>query len=88
MGRSAVAVRSGPCGSGSRLALPIRNEETGETQTVTQFGVRVPQEMYERIARDKRDDGIVQFNRFAVKRRGTLAVDYLMPFEGGMITQW
>ncbi len=73
---------------GRRLSLPIRNEETGETQTVSMFGVRVPQEMYERVAQDKRDDGIVQFNRFAVKRRGTLALDYLMPFEGGMITAW
>ncbi len=52
------------------------------------FGVRVPQDMFERIARDKRDDGIVQLNRFGVKRRGQLQPDYLMPFEGGMITKW
>jgi hypothetical protein len=88
LGRNHYLIVEAIAPDGRRLALPIRNEETGETQTVTQFGVRVPQEMFERIARDKRDDGIVQFNRFAVKRRGTLAVDYLMPFEGGMITQW
>jgi hypothetical protein len=30
----------------------------------------------------------VQRNRLGVKRRGVLAVDYLMPFEGGFITEW
>jgi hypothetical protein len=73
---------------GRRLALPIRNEETGETETVSIWGMRVPQDMFERIARDKRDDGIVQLNRFGVKRRGALEAEYLMPFEGGMITKW
>ena len=73
---------------GRKLSLPIRNEETGETSVVDKFGVRVPQATFEAVAADKRDDGIVQKNRFGVKRRGTLAVDYLMPFDGGMITKW
>jgi hypothetical protein len=68
--------------------LPIRNEETGETTMVEKFGVRVPQATFEAVAADKRDDGIVQRNRFGIKRRGTLAVEYLMPYEGGMITKW
>jgi uncharacterized protein DUF6384 len=73
---------------GQKLSLPIRNEETGAVETVSKFGVRVPQDTFETVARDKRDDGIVQKNRFGVKRRGTLAVDYEMPFEGGFITRW
>ncbi len=73
---------------GRKLSLPIRNEETGETKTVSRFGVRVPQETYAAVADDKRDDGIVQRNQFGVKRRGRLSVDYLMPFEGGAITAW
>ncbi|MCL4767040.1 MAG: hypothetical protein KJZ80_12445 [Hyphomicrobiaceae bacterium] len=73
---------------GRKLPLPIRNEETGETKTVGTFGVRVPQETYAAVAQDKRDDGIVQKNRFGVKRRGRLSVDYLMPFDGGAITDW
>jgi hypothetical protein len=44
--------------------------------------------VFETVALDKRDDGIVQRNRFAVKRRGTLTVEYEMPFEGGFITKW
>src|SRR5262249_32607400 len=73
---------------GRKLTLPIRNEEPGVTETVSKFGVRVPQATFEAVARDKRDDGIVQKNRFGVKQRGTLNVNYEMPFEGGFITKW
>jgi hypothetical protein len=73
---------------GEKLNLPIRNEETGTVETVSKFGVRVPQDTFDAVARDKRDDGIVQKNRFGVKRRGMLEVDYEMPFEGGFITKW
>jgi hypothetical protein len=73
---------------GSKLSLPIRNEEDGVTRNVTKFGLRIPQSTYDAIAQDKRDDGIVQRNRFGVKRRGMLEPEYLMPFEGGTITSW
>jgi hypothetical protein len=73
---------------GQKLRLPIRNEETGETHEVDKFGVRVPQATFDAVAADRRDDGIVQRNRFGAKKRGTLAVDYMMPFEGGTITKW
>lgn len=68
--------------------LPVRNEETGLTETVEKFGVRVPQSVFDAVGADKRDDGIVQKNKFGHKRRGTLNIDYAMPFEGGMITRW
>ncbi len=73
---------------GRKLSIPVRNEETGATETVAKFGVRVPQRVFEAVAQDKRDDGIVQRNRFGMKPRGTLVVDYQMPFEGGFITKW
>jgi Family of unknown function (DUF6384) len=73
---------------GEKLSLPIRNEETGTVVTVSKFGVRVPPDTFETVARDKRDDGIVQKNQFGVKQRGMLAVNYEMPFEGGFITSW
>jgi hypothetical protein len=73
---------------GSKLSLPIRNEETGVIENVSKFGVRVPEATFEAVARDKRDDGIVQKNRFGAKRRGMLAAEYEMPFEGGFITKW
>jgi hypothetical protein len=74
--------------NGTKLSLPIRNEEDGITTTTTKFGMRIPQSVYDAIAKDKRDDGIVQGNRFGVKRRGMLEPEYLMPFEGGTITSW
>jgi hypothetical protein len=73
---------------GSKLSIPVRNEETGTTETVAKFGVRVPQATFEAVFQDKRDDGIIQKNLFGVKRRGTLATDYQMSFEGGFITKW
>jgi hypothetical protein len=73
---------------GRKLSIPVRNEETGAVETVAKFGVRVPQATFEAVSQDKRDDGIIQKSLFGVKRRGTLAVDYQMPFEGGFITKW
>lgn len=74
--------------SGDVVPLPIRNEETGRTETVSKWGVRVPQATFETIRADKSDDGIVQRNILGEKRRGTLAVDYLMPVDDGAITEW
>lgn len=73
---------------GRKLKLPIRNEETGETATVDKFGVRVPESTWSAVAEDKRDDGIVQRNKFGIKRRGTLKIEYLMAHEDGAITKW
>jgi hypothetical protein len=74
--------------NGHKLALPIRNEETGTTETVTKFGVRVPEAVFEAVRRDKADDGIVQKNIFGIRKRGSQAIEYQMPFEGGYITKW
>ena len=73
---------------GRKLSIRVRNEETGATETASKFGVRVSQQVYDAAVQDKRDDGIIQRNRFGVKRHGTLTVDYQMPFEGGFITKW
>jgi hypothetical protein len=73
---------------GERLKLPVRNEETGMVETVTKFGVRVPESVYEEVRRDKTDDGIVRKNILGIKQRGKLAVDYQMAHEDGFITRW
>jgi len=73
---------------GRKIKLPIRSEETGETSTVDKFGVRVPEATWSAVAEDKRDDGIVQRNRFGIKRRGTLKIEYLMAHDDGAITKW
>ena len=74
--------------SGKTLTVHVTNEETGETEAVSRWALRVDQEMYERIAADKQDDGIIQNNRFGVKHRGYLEPDYASPISGGAITRW
>jgi len=74
--------------NGRRLRVPIENEETGVTQTVSSWGMRVDEETYNRVAQDKTDDGIIQDDTFGEKRAGRLEPDYLFPTTGGSITTW
>jgi hypothetical protein len=73
---------------GRTLSLPITSEEDGRTETVSKWGVRVSEDVFNEVRRDKEDDGIVQRNRLGEKRRGRLEPDYLMPVLGGAITKW
>ncbi len=73
---------------GRVLSLPVQSEEDGKTATVSKFGVRINADVFNQIARDKQDDGIVQRNRLGEKRRGELDVNYAFPVMGGRITQW
>jgi hypothetical protein len=73
---------------GRVLSLPILSEEDGRTETVGKFGVRIAPDVFNAIASDKRDDGIVQRNRLGEKKRGELDVTYAMPVMSGYITKW
>ncbi len=74
--------------SSTPLALPILNEETGLTETVEMWGLRVPEEVYRAVEQDKMDDGIIQQNRVGVKEEGFLDPEYFVSATGGMVTQW
>lgn len=73
---------------GIAQSLPIENEETGETEIVDKWGIRVPEGVYNAIASDKRDDGIIQRNILGRKNYGYLDVDYVVPVLGGAVTRW
>jgi hypothetical protein len=73
---------------GSKLSLPVRNEETGAVETVSTWGVRVPEATFQAVRNDKEDDGIIQNRILGTKPRGALEPDYAMPVSGGMITEW
>ncbi|HEX6995917.1 MAG TPA: DUF6384 family protein [Gammaproteobacteria bacterium] len=73
---------------GSVVGLPVENEETGETETVTRFGLRVDEATFNRVREDKSDDGIIQNNVVGVKRRGELEREYLVETTGATITEW
>ena len=74
--------------AGSRIKIPISNEETGKTELVDMWGLRVEQPTFEAVRRDKKDDGIIENDRFGYKKRGHLKPDYELPTSGGAITRW
>jgi hypothetical protein len=73
---------------GNVVSLPVLNEENGETEVVSQWGLRVPESVYEAVAADKRDDGIIQINEVGRKSDGFLEVEYNLPVLGGAVTRW
>ena len=73
---------------GSPLQVPVTSEESGKTERVSQWALRVNEKVFRRVAADKQDDGIIQNSRFGVKRRGYLEPEYLVPTTGAAITRW
>jgi hypothetical protein len=49
---------------GRTLEVPVVNEENGRTERVSKWGLRVEKAVFERIAADKQDDGIIQQRQF------------------------
>jgi hypothetical protein len=73
---------------GKVLTVPIENEETGRTERVEKWGLRVDEQVFNAVAADKQDDGIIEKDRFGYKKRGHVAPEYEMPTTGGAITAW
>lgn len=73
---------------GKPATLAIRNEESGETELVTIFAVRVSEEEYTRVGQDKMDNGIIDNDVVAVKARGALSPEFKISTAGGYITAW
>jgi hypothetical protein len=74
--------------TGRVLEVPVTSEETGGTEPVTRWGLRVDEETFERAARDKRDNGIIERNVVGHKQRGHLTPEYELRTTGGAITRW
>ena len=74
--------RASRCSCRSATTRPI------ETETVSRFAVRVPQETFDAVRADKQRNGIVQNARMAEKRRGFLEPEFRMPVLEGRITRW
>jgi hypothetical protein len=76
-------------GAGGRpVPVLVRSEETGETKKVERWGLRVDRATFERVAADKRDDGIIQDDLLGAKAAGELEPDYRVPTSGAAITDW
>ncbi|MDB5622641.1 MAG: hypothetical protein JWR39_1204 [Devosia sp.] len=73
---------------GKALSLPVLNEETGTTETVPVWALRVPEAVYNAVAADKRDNGIIEANEVGRKSDGFMQVEYNVPVLGGALTRW
>jgi hypothetical protein len=73
---------------GNPVRLPIRNDETNETETVSRFAVRVPVATFNAVRNDKQTNGIVQNAHLGEKRRGYLEPEFAMAVLPGRITRW
>lgn len=73
---------------GNPVEVTITSEETGKTELVSTWGLRVDEEVFNSVAQDKQDDGIVQDREFGVKQNGYLEPDYRFNTTGTAITSW
>lgn len=80
---------------GQAVSVPIRNRETDRMETVSRWGEQVPKKVFDRLARDKQKDGVLDERAFGEKPRGTrefkveLQGDDDQPIERrGQITSW
>ena len=73
---------------GTILQVPVMSEETDKQTMVSKWGMRVEEDVFQRIAADKRDDGIIQNNTLGNKKKGYLDPSYVIPSSGGAITSW
>jgi hypothetical protein len=70
------------------IALDVLSEESNKRKKVKTWGLRVNQRTFERIAADKRDDGIIQDNKVGRKSVGYLAPEFSIATTGATITEW
>lgn len=68
---------------GRTLTRSIHDAELDEDRSVRKWGEQVPKAVYDRIADDKRADGVVDDRRFARKQRGRLDEEVLIPGPDG-----
>ncbi len=73
---------------GRAIPRSITSEEDGTTKTVSIWGVRVPEAVYNAVGADKQNDGIIQNDLVGQKERGDLNVTWDMSTLGGAITNW
>ncbi len=79
---------------GRAIPQRIKSEEDGERETVSMWGERVPQEVYEQVKADKLDNGIIENNVFGEKAKGYLNPKITFKYKGvplertGQILRW
>lgn len=70
------------------VELPILNQENNQAVRKTEWGLRVSEETFYKVAADKSDDGIIQSNSVGEKTAGYLKPVFSIPTSGATITEW
>lgn len=73
---------------GRAVPVSITSEEDGRTARTAKWGLRVPEAEFERIRRDKQEDGVIDRPVIGRKPAGELATQWSVPTTGGAILQW
>jgi hypothetical protein len=80
---------------GGAVEVPIHNRETDRMARVSRWGEQVPEAVFERLAADKKADGVLDEREFGVKRQGKRELEVTLKGEdgqpitrGGQITSW
>lgn len=73
---------------GRVIKVPVTSEEDRRTKTVDKWGLRVDKKTFEKVARDKQDNGIIERDRVGYKSPGYLEPKYEVDTEGGAISEW
>jgi hypothetical protein len=73
---------------GRAQSLDIESEEDRATRRVDQWGVRVSEAVFNRVAEDKADDQIIEDAVVGRKPKGALDPDYSIETAGGAILEW
>jgi len=70
------------------MELEILNQENNKRERTKQWGLRVSEQTFYKIAADKNDDGIIQNNQVGKKEVGFLKPRFNIPTTGATITKW
>lgn len=75
--------------TGRAITQWIRNEEDGRLKQTTLWGERIPKDVYEKINKDKLDNGRIDQDIVGAKKAGSAKNIYSMiPQSVGRITRW
>ncbi|WP_417670931.1 DUF6384 family protein [Roseibium sp.] len=70
------------------LSYNVVSEEDGKSESVTIWAQRVSKAVFDRVRRDKEQDGIVQDTLLGTKKRGEEDIGWKSGVGEGAITQW
>ena len=73
---------------GKALSFPVLNEEDGKLETVTRWGLRVPESFYHAAEADYAADGVLQHSLVGQKDFGYLEIYFPVRPLGGTLPRW